>query len=86
MPSFLSIVFIPDRKGTFMSMHFVFTVSTGATIIKASETPAPRPARKFFEGVRAPLESRRRPFISAFRPKRIPALGIEPINVGAKPL
>ena len=30
-------------------MHFVLTVSTGATITRASATPAPRPATEFLK-------------------------------------
>ena len=55
-------------------------------MINASETPAPSPATKFFPGVNLPSLSRKLSLICALRPNRIPALGIEPINVGVKPL
>jgi hypothetical protein len=101
-------------KALFISMHFVFTVSTGATIttlygsdmrvrnmrhhswpnrellrhIKvtyASATPAPSPATKFLAGVKLPFVSRSDSLITLFNPKRMPALGILPIKVGASP-
>eukprot|EP00977_Amphora_coffeiformis_P010003 scaffold2347_cov173-Amphora_coffeaeformis.AAC.4 len=73
-------------KGRFNSMHFVLTVSTGATMTNASPTPAPKPATKFLAGVNCPVVgSRNRSFNAAFIPKRMPALGTLPIKVGAKP-
>jgi hypothetical protein len=72
-------------KGMFNWIHFVFTVSTGATIICVLATPARKRATRFLLGISLPSLSRKLCFIIVFNPNLIPALGINLNNVGAKP-
>lgn len=53
--------------------------------MRASHTPAPRPATKFLPIVSLPSLSLSFSLKLALRPNRIPALGILPSSVGARP-
>lgn len=68
-------------------MSFVFSVSWGVTASVASQTPAPRPARKEQPMDTFPVSGSASALRKCvFAPKRTPALGALNASTGARPL